>query len=53
MQDEEKCGHCDDGFIQIKTAGVPAVEEPCAVCRPDEAETAWRKTQKRIAKEPK
>ena len=49
--EEEVCPHCEDGFIKVRTAGLPEVEEPCAVCHPDEAAMAFRKTQRRIAKE--
>ena len=49
--EEDVCPYCSEGFVQIKTPGVPDTQEPCAVCRPDEAALAWRRLQKRLNKE--
>lgn len=51
--DDDKCQYCRDGFITIKTAGLPELLEPCLLCHPDEATMTVKKTQKRVDKDAK
>ena len=33
-QPESECPYCLAGVVKVDTIGIPAMQEPCAVCRP-------------------